>query len=190
MGEKNKKPTSKRINFATVGTSTAIPGVRHYSLAGGHGRDFKVADIEQVQDSLLAHPEYNEARRLAVLATSLEEAGEKGFGSRGIGGNGMFGISKERMPLSYVGKGSGIGGKQIHWFLDDVQALHPDNWNHGGSGGLPIRNAKEAHNLFWNADDVSDATIYLNKGYIRPAERESAWKNRVNTALMLQKLLK
>lgn len=189
MADKNiQKP--KRINFATVGIPTRLPGVRHYTLANGHGRDFKVSDIEQFQDSLIAHPEYNDARRLAVLATSLEEAGEKGFASRGIGGNGMMGISKERMPIELVGAGPTIGGKQIHWFLEDVPAIHPDNWNHGGIGGLPIKSAKDAHDKFWNSNNVSDATIYLNKGYIRPAEREAAWNNRVATALMLQKLMK
>ena len=189
MPDKNKHRV-RRINFATFGTPTATKGVRHFSLANGYGRDFKVSDIEQTQDSLIAHPEYNEARRLAVLATSLGEAGEKGFASRGIGGNGIVGISKERMPIEYIGEGSVYGGQQLHWLVNDLQRIHPDNWNHGGTGGLPIRNAKDAHDKFWSSENPTDATIYLNKGYIRPAEREAAWNNRVATALLLQKMMK
>ena len=188
-GNKIQDVSKSRINFGKLGRLTHIPGVRNITLDSGYTRDFNVRDIEQVQDSLLNHPELGQAQRLAILATSLGEAGHKGFDSRGIGGNGMFGISKERMPLSNVGSGQKVGGKQIHWFLNDLQSLHPDNWNHGGEGGLPILNAKDGRDKFYSTDSVKDATIYLNKGYIRPAERENAWKDRVDTAIYLQKFL-
>lgn len=184
------KTRVKKIDFNSFGKPTSIKGVRKFTLANGYTRDFNVADISQLQDSLAARKEYNDARRLSMLATSLAEAGDKGFASIGIGGTGILGMSKERMPFNLVGSGPVIGGKQIHYILEDIRGLHPDNWNHGGKGGLPIQNAKDGYNKFWNENDVRKATIYLNKGYIRPAERENAWNNRVATALLLQKYMK
>ena len=194
MGDKYSKKSikttrPKRINFNTFGTPTAIKGVRHYSLPSGHGRDFKVSDIEQLQDSLLARKEYNDARRLAVLATSLDEAGELGFASRGIGGNGMLGLSEDRMPLSYVGAGPEIGGKQINHNLTDLRTRHSDNWLNGGTGGPVIMSGKDGYDKFWNENDVRKATIYLNKSYIRPRDREDAWNNRAAAALLLQQAM-
>ena len=146
--------------------------------------------MTQLQDSLIARNEYNDARRLAMLSTGLAEPGHQGFASIGIGGNGILGMSKERMPLNLVGAGPVIGGKQIHYILEDIKGLHSDNWHHGGKGGLPIQNAKDGYNKFWNENDIRKATIYLNKGYIRPKAREEAWNNRVATALLLQKYMK
>lgn len=131
---------------------------------------------------------FDEPQRLAILGTSAQEMDERGAASVGIGGNGYLGLSELRMPIELLDDTPEGRGKQIHHILEDITHVytgtHPQagNWSDGGKGGPILMSGKEAYDKFWNATDPTEATIILNKSYIRPAGRIDAWKNRASVA--------
>lgn len=140
----------------------------------------------QLQDSLIAR-NYPFPQRMAILGTSMQEGSP---GSYGVGGNGYFGMSEERMPVSYLGDTPEQRGKQISFILDDLETTHPNNWLNGGTGGIRINSGKDGYNMFWNAKDINTATQVLNKSYIRPDGRLSAWNHRTTVANNISKKIK
>lgn len=167
----------------------------------GQKRKVSISALEQLQDSLIARGQkdpkrYGLPQRLAILATSANEIDERGAATVGVGGNGYLGLSKSRMPLSYLDDTPKGRGAQIHHILEDLNNVytgnHPmaGNWNDGGSGGLTVMSGQDGFNKFWSSPSVWDAAQYLNKSYIRPAGRIDAWNNRSKTAKNMQKHLK
>ena len=150
------------------------------------GRFVNVPVLNQLQDSLIARG-YGEPQRLAILATSASEMDKNGAASKGIGGNGILGYNSTRMPVRYLDDSIKGRGNQIHYLLEDIESLHPNNWSDGGKGGPFIRNAKDAYEQFWNSDDVKQATVIFNKGNIRPAGGEDEWNARGNEASIMKK---
>ena len=132
--------------------------------------------LTQFDDSLIARG-FGEAQRRAMNATSHQEMGRKGAASRGIGGNGIMGLSEKRMPLKYLND----TGAQIHYIINDILNMNGDNWTDGGAGGPYIKNAKEGYKKFFEATDPYEAAVILNKCYIRPAA-QSDWYERARIA--------
>ena len=99
--------------------------------------------LTQFDDSLIARG-FGEAQRRAMNATSHQEMGRKGAASRGIGGNGIMGLSEKRMPLKYLND----TGAQIHYIINDILNMNGDNWTDGGAGGPYIKNAKEGNGVY------------------------------------------
>ena len=150
------------------------------------GRAIDIEAQSQLQDSLIAR-NYPFPQRMAILGTSMQEGSP---GTYGVGGGGYLGLSKTRMPKSYLGNTPEQRAKQITYILDDLERTHSNNWLNGGSGGITINSGKEGYNLFWNATDIPTATQVLNKSYVRPAVRKQAWDNRTIVANNISKKLK
>lgn len=83
---------------------------------------------------------------------------EKGAASRGVGGNGYLGLSRQRMPESFLDDTPKGRGKQIHFLLEDLTKTHSDNWLDGGSGGPYIKSGEDGFKQFWESENVWDAT--------------------------------
>lgn len=198
------------LKMPSATTSTTAPNKSNQSLVrkvdfnaymadkvngGNRNRPMNIPAMEQLQDSLIARS-YNEPQRLAILATAAQEMGSAGAASKGVGGNGYLGLSKERMPISYLSDTPEGRGKQIHYVLTDLNNVytgtHPQagNWNDGGSGGPKIISGKDGFNQFWNAGTPKEATQILNKSYIRPAGGLDSWNNRASVAEGMQKHMK
>lgn len=168
-GQKNKKTIPKKVDMQGFLTES-----------NNRNRGLNIAHMNQLQDSLIGRG-YNDAQRLAILATAAQETGAKGASARGVGGNGLLGLSKERMPTSLLGNDQKTVGKQIHYLLNDLETTHSDNWLNGGSGGPKIMSGKDGFGQFWSTKDPAHATRVLNKSYIRPRDKQPAWENRVST---------
>lgn len=150
-------------------------------------RAIPVEAMEQFQDSLLGRY-YPYSQRLALLATSLQEVDKNGAASRGAGGNGYLGLSKDRMPADLLDDSVEGRGKQIKYILDDLEHIvgaPNNNWTDGNDQPPRVDSAQDGFNKFWNASTPYDATIYLNKSYIRPDGESAAWENRANIANIL-----
>lgn len=148
-----------------------------------------VEALEQFQDSLISR-QYPYSQRLAILATSLQEVGKEGAASKGVGGNGYLGLSKERMPVELLNDTPEGRGKQIKYVLDNLETVvgaPNNNWTAGNSQSPRIESAQDGFDKFWSANNPYDATMYLNKSYIRPAGNQDAWRNRANIANILTK---
>lgn len=135
-------------------------------------------NMRQIEDSLIAR-QMPYAQRLALLASVAEETGGDPTAIDETGKfKGIIQWEDSRYPNTED------LGEQIHWMLTEI--YNPKMWTHGG-GGLPvIKTAREGFDKFWNNKNVYDATLYLNKGYIRPKE-EGARVNRANKAKIMQK---
>lgn len=153
------------------------------------GREVPVKALEQLQDSLIAR-KYPMPQRLAILGTSAQEMNWRGAASKGIGGNGYLGYSSSRMPVSYLDDSVQGRGDQIHFLLNDLETTHSNNWLDGGAGGPVIMTGQDGYDMFWNSDDIGEATVVLNKSNIRPAGREDAWNNRAGVAISMEPYLK
>lgn len=161
---------------------------------GQKARATDFATLRQFEDSLISRG-YPEATRAAFLATSYNEMDDNGAASRGKGGNGILGLNEHRMPLSLLGNTPTIRGKQIHHILEDATHVYTGthkqagNWNDGGDGGPRIMSGKDGSDQFWNSTDPYNATVILNKSYIRP-KLKSDWNLRGNDARMMMKYMK
>lgn len=133
-------------------------------------------EFDQLQDSLIAR-NYPFAQRMAILASAFQEGSPT---SKGVGGNGILGLSSQRMPVSLLDDYPA----QITWVLDDLEQTHEDNWLDGGSGGITIKTGRDGHNMFWNTNNIDSATVILNKSYIRPSD-PSDWSDRTKVAINL-----
>ena len=170
------KKKSKRVNFS-----------KYKPI---HDRGFNHAYMEQLQDSLIAR-NYNEPQRLAFLSTALHESGgdpkavAKGKDKNGkpVKFSGLYQWGDDRFPNSWN------MGDQIHYALESAESKDTKaSWSHGGSGIPKINNALEGREAFWNSKNPYDATLYFNKGYVRPAE-EQARINRAEEAANMAKNL-
>lgn len=170
------KKKSKRVNFS-----------KYKPI---HDRGFNPAYMEQLQDSLIAR-NYNEPQRLAFLSTALHESGgdpkavAKGKDKNGksVKFSGLYQWGDDRFPNSWN------LGDQIHYALESAESKDTKaSWSHGGSGIPKINNALEGREAFWNSKNPYDATLYFNKGYVRPAE-EQARINRAEEAANMAKNL-
>lgn len=170
------KKKSKRVNFS-----------KYKPI---HDRRFNPAYMEQLQDSLIAR-NYNEPQRLAFLATALHESGgdpkavAKGKDKNGksVKFSGLYQWGDDRFPNSWN------LGDQIHYALESAESNDTrKSWTDGGSGVPYIRRASEGRDAFWNSKNPYDATLYFNKGYVRPAE-EQARINRAEEAANMAKNL-
>lgn len=170
------KKKSKRVNFS-----------KYKPI---HDRGFNPAYMEQLQDSLIAR-NYNEPQRLAFLATALHESGgdpkavAKGKDKNGksVKFSGLYQWGDDRFPNSWN------LGDQIHYALESAESNDTrKSWTDGGSGVPYIRRASEGRDAFWNSENPYDATLYFNKGYVRPAE-EQARINRAEEAANMAKNL-
>lgn len=170
------KKKSKRVNFSTYKPI--------------HDRGFNPAYMEQLQDSLIAR-NYNEPQRLAFLSTALHESGgdpkavAKGKDKNGksVKFSGLYQWGDDRFPNSWN------LGDQIHYALESAESKDTKaSWSHGGSGIPKINNALEGRDAFWSSKNPYDATLYFNKGYVRPAE-EQARINRAEEAANMAKNL-
>lgn len=167
---------TRRVNISNVTTKE------------NRDRYVPTAVEEQLQDSMIGRV-YPYALRLALLGTSLQEVGPEGAASIGVGGNGLLGLSKERMPVELLGNTPEAAGKQIKFILDDLEQIigaPNNNWTSGNNQPPKVNTAQEGFDRFWNATNPYDAAIYLNKCYIRPRDGQEAWKNRADIANMLQ----
>ena len=134
-------------------------------------RGFSITDLNQFQDSLIARG-YPEAQRLSLLATALDEAGPKGAASQGKGGNGYLGFSWNILPdREIITKATTPEGRgrQIKYILDKLET-QGDPWLGGDSIPPYIKNSEDAYRRFWTASEPDSATLYLNKGFIRPKD--------------------
>ena len=169
-----RQNNTRKVNFDEVETSDNL------------GRAIDREAYKQLQDSLIAR-NYPFPQRMAILGTSMQEGSP---GSYGKGGNGYLGLSKQRMPISYLGNTPEQRARQIKYILDDLETTHSNNWLDGGTGGIRIESGKDGYNMFWNTNDVDSATQILNKSYIRPRDRQPAWNNRATVAKNLSKKAK
>lgn len=155
---------------------------------GNRNRPMNIPAMEQFQDSLIARG-FDEPQRLALLGTSAQEMDSRGAATIGVGGNGYLGLSSSRMPIELLDDTPEGRGKQIHYVLEDLTHVytgtHPQagNWSDGKSGGPVLISGQDAYNKFWAAKTPKEATIILNKGYIRPRDRQDAWNNRASVAI-------
>lgn len=178
-----KKTTARKVNFPEF-----------LQKKGTEARATNIAALEQLQDSLIAR-KYPEAQRAAILATSYNEMDSRGGASRGVGGNGMMGLSKDRMPITLLGDTPEMRGKQIHHILEDLGTVHTGthpqagNWSDGGTGGPKIMSGQDGYNQFNSTTDAYNAAMILNKSYVRPRDRVPAWQNRGNDARLMQKYM-
>ena len=163
------KKKSKRVNFS-----------KYKPI---YDRGFNPAYMEQLQDSLIAR-DYPEAQRLAFLASALHESGGNPRAVDATGDfKGLYQWSMERFPNTWD------LGKQIHYALESAESKDTkSSWTHGGGGIPKINNALEGRDAFWNSIDPYEATLYFNKGYVRPAEEE-ARINRAEEAANMSKNL-
>ena len=148
-----------------------------------YDRGFNPIYMEEIQDSLINRG-YPEAQRLAALSSLLHESGGD---PNAVDATGKFsGIAqweKSRHP------GSKKLSTQITKFLNDMESTSDSsNWTHGGDGIPYIKNAQMGFDSFWNSTSPYEATLYLNKGNIRPAE-EQARINRAEEAANMAKHL-
>lgn len=152
------------------------------------GRFVPIQAEEQFQDSLIGR-NYPYAQRLALLGTSLQEVDERGAASIGEGGNGLLGLSKERMPVQLLDDTQEGRGRQIKFILDDLEHIVGapyNNWTAGNRQPPRVESAQDGFDKFWNATNPYDATIYLNKSYIRPRDGREAWVNRAKISNILE----
>ncbi len=166
----NKSNNMRKVDISSI------------SPKDNRNRPIDVEAYSQFQDSLIGR-NYPFAQRIALLATSMQEASP---GSYGVGGGGYLGLSSNRMPTSYLGNTPSERAKQITYVLNDLETPHSDNWLDGGSGGITIKSGKDGYNMFWNTNDVDSATQILNKSYVRPAGRKASWDNRSKLAKILE----
>lgn len=178
-----EKPVQKRVDFQAMVNDRA--NVRYMDIPS----------MNQLQDSLIARG-FPEAQRLALLATAEHEMGTQGAASRGIGGNGYWGLNEQRMPTSYLGNTPEKRAEQIHYIIENLinvyKGTHPQagNWSDGGTGGPKIMSGQDGYNQFWKALDPMTATQILTKSYIRPANQASEGKIRGKSAETMKKYLK
>lgn len=176
----------KKVNFSAYMADKEIGGNRN--------RPLNISAIEQFQDSLIAR-NFDEPQRLALLGTAAQEMDSRGAATIGVGGNGYLGLSSARMPVELLDDSPEGRGKQIHYILEDLTHVYTGthsqagNWSDGKSGGPVLKSGQDAYNKFWSAKTPEEATVILNKGYIRPRDRQSAWNNRASVAVGMQKYL-
>ena len=146
-------------------------------------RKFTPAYMEQLQDSLISR-NYDEPQRLAFMSSVLHESGGN---PKAVDATGKFqGIAQwgnDRFP------GTWNLGEQIHNLLETSENVKTPNWSDGGPGIPKTMTAKDAYNDFWNATTPYNATLYYNKGYVRPAT-EKMRINRAKEAENMAKYLK
>ena len=174
-GPKNTQEELKKVDFQ-----------EWFDQEGNRDRAVNIPAMEQLQDSLIAR-RFNLPQRLAILGTAAQEMDQRGAATIGVGGRGYLGLSSQRMPDEYLDDTPKGRGKQIHFLMNDLLTTHSDNWLDGGTGGPTIRSGKDGYNQFWNSPSVWDATMILNKSYIRPRDRVPSWTNRANVAKAMQK---
>lgn len=183
MPTKKSLETVRRVNFESF-----------QKAKGQQARATDFDTLRQFEDSLINRG-YPEATRAAFLATAYNEMGKAGAASKGIGGNGILGLNEYRMPITLLGNTPKVRGKQIHHILEDVTHVYTGkhkqagNWNDGGSGGPKIMNGQDGSDQFWSSNDPYNATVILNKSYIRP-KLKSDWHLRGNDARMMMKHMK
>lgn len=146
-----------------------------------YDRGFIPANMNQLQDSLINRG-YNDPQRLAILASVLHETGGDPTAKNGIY-KGMIQWGPDRYPSS------DDVGVQIHELIETSNNVKTPNWSDGGGGVPYTKTAKSGFDSFWNSDNAYDATLYYNKGYVRPKE-ERARINRAKEAEHMSKHLK
>lgn len=159
---------TKKVNFNNV------------TVKENRNRTIPVDAMEQFQDSLTGRY-YPYAQRLAILASSLQEVDERGAATEGVGGNGYLGLNTNRMSSEYLDDSVEGRAKQIKYILDDLETIKGfpnNNWTSGDNQSPYVKSAQEGFDLFWNANTPRDATIYLNKNYIRPKGKAESRNNR------------
>ena len=135
-------------------------------------RNFIPENMEQLQDSLI-NREFGPSQRAALLSSVLHESGGKTNAKSGQF-RGIAQWSKERHPNTED------LGEQIHYLIESSLDPSSPNWSDGGDGAPYIQRAIDGYNAFWNPNiGPYNATMYYNKGYIRPKERQA----RVNRAV-------
>lgn len=176
------------LTIAQDPTITKRVNISKITQQENRGRAVPVKALEQFQDSLIGRS-YPYPQRLAILATSLQEVDHRGAASVGKGGNGLLGLSKERMPVTLLQDTPEGRGDQIQFLLNDLEHIvgaPNNNWTSGNNQPPKVQSARDGFNKFWNASTPYDATIYLNKSYIRPAGNKDAWVNRADISTLLQ----
>lgn len=146
-----------------------------------YDRGFIPANMNQLQDSLINRG-YNDPQRLAILASVLHETGGDPTAKNGIY-KGMIQWGPDRYPSS------DDVGVQIHELIETSNNVKTPNWSDGGGGVPYTKTAKSGFDSFWNSDNAYDATLYYNKGYVRPKE-ERARINRAKEAEHMSNHLK
>lgn len=150
---KNRQ-NAKRINWSKV------------PISANRNRPVVVDDMEALQDSMIARG-YPLAQRLAGFATGLSEMGREGYASKGIGGNGYFGLNRHRMnPALLKDREAQITHSLNH--LEQMIGPPYNNWLATPKEGLPAKNRWDSYNGFWDATNPMTATRYLTEGSIRP----------------------
>ena len=94
------------------------------------------------------------------------------------------------MPVELLNDTPEGRGKQIKYVLDNLETVvgaPNNNWTAGNSQPPRIESAQDGFDKFWSANNPYDATMYLNKSYIRSAGNQNAWRNRANIANILTK---
>ena len=135
-------------------------------------RSFIPENMEQLQDSLI-NREFGPSQRAALLSSVLHESGGKTNAKSGQF-RGIAQWSKERHPNTED------LGEQIHYLIESSLDPNSPNWSDGGDGAPYIQRAIDGYNAFWNPNiGPYNATMYYNKGYIRPKEKQA----RVNRAV-------
>lgn len=135
-------------------------------------RSFIPENMEQLQDSLI-NREFGPSQRAALLSSVLHESGGKTNAKNGQF-RGIAQWSKERHPNTED------LGKQIHYLIESSLDPSSPNWSDGGDGAPYIQRAIDGYNAFWNPNiGPYNATMYYNKGYIRPKDKQA----RVNRAV-------
>lgn len=135
-------------------------------------RAFIPQNMEQIQDSLINRG-FSPAQRAAILGSVLHESGGNPKAQRGQF-RGIAQWSKERYPNTEN------LGDQIHYLIESSLESTAPHWSDGGSGAPFIQRAIDGYNAFWNPNiGPYNATMYYNKGYIRPKEGQA----RVNRAV-------
>ena len=171
---KNRQ-NAKRVNFSRV------------PISENRNRPIVVDDMEALQDSLIARG-WGLPQRLAAFATASSEMGKKGYASKGIGGNGYFGLNKYRMNPALLKDREA----QITHSLNNLQEMVGppyNNWLQTPEDGMPSKNRWQSYNGFWNAKDPITATRYLTEGNIRPAETVDEGKRRARIAKNFEKYI-
>ena len=134
--------------------------------------------MNTLQDSLIGR-NYNESQRLAFLASVGDESGgdPKSVDSTGEF-KGIVQWGTDRYP------GTENLGEQIHYMLNEAETLKDPGWNDGGKGIPTTPTAKFAYDSFWKSATPDSATLYLNKGYVRPREEHDRIRRAEQASIM------
>lgn len=141
-------------------------------------RKFLVDNMNALQDSLIGR-NYNEPQRLAFLASVGDESGGD---SKSVDSTGEFKGIIQWGSDRY--SGTEDLGEQIHYMLNEAETLKDPGWNNGGKGIPTTPTAKFAYDSFWKSATPDSATLYLNKGYVRPREEHDRVRRAEQASIM------